>query len=72
VRAAGRPDHAPTRLNREPLWPDHDPLVQLCLKPSEPVQAHASTTGLIAPHQWPEILGRHFPPELPGPDHTTA
>ncbi|MGJ5763220.1 hypothetical protein [Streptomyces galbus] len=28
--------------------------------------------GYIPLHRWPQILERHFPPELPDPGHTTA
>ncbi|MFJ8508502.1 hypothetical protein [Streptomyces avermitilis] len=38
---------------------------------TELVQAQAGTTGFVGLHQWVEILERHFPPELPDPDHTT-
>ena len=38
---------------------------------TELVQAQADTTGFVVLHQWAEILERHFPPELPDPDHTT-
>ncbi|MFE7794245.1 hypothetical protein [Streptomyces sp. NPDC057460] len=31
----------------------------------------ADTTGIVVLHRWVEILERHFPPELPDPDHTT-
>ncbi|MFJ9154289.1 hypothetical protein ACIRP7_41045 [Streptomyces sp. NPDC102270] len=37
----------------------------------ELVQAQAGTTGFIGLHTWVGILERHFPPELPDPDHTT-
>ncbi|MBB1260173.1 hypothetical protein [Streptomyces alkaliterrae] len=36
---------------------------------SELVQAQADTTGFVVLHRWAEILERHFPPELPNPDH---
>lgn len=39
---------------------------------SELVQAQAGTTGFVVLHRWAEILERHFPPELPDPDHTTG
>lgn len=38
---------------------------------SELVQAQADTTGFVVLHRWAQILERHFPPELPGPDHIT-
>lgn len=38
---------------------------------TELVQAQADTTGFVVLHQWAEILERHFPPQLPDPDHTT-
>lgn len=38
----------------------------------ELVQAQAGTTGFVVLHRWAEILERHFPPELPDPDRTTA
>ncbi|MFE2513336.1 hypothetical protein ACFXC9_33690 [Streptomyces naganishii] len=38
---------------------------------TELVQAQADTTGFVVLHRWAEILERHFPPELPNPDHTT-
>ncbi|MFJ8509641.1 hypothetical protein [Streptomyces avermitilis] len=38
---------------------------------TELVQEQAGTTGFVGLHQWVEILERHFPPELPDPDHTT-
>jgi hypothetical protein len=38
---------------------------------TELVQAQADTTGFVGLHQWVEILERHFPPQLPDPDHTT-
>ncbi|MFJ6000505.1 hypothetical protein [Streptomyces sp. NPDC092370] len=36
---------------------------------TELVQAQAGTTGFVVLHRWAEILERHFPPELPDPDH---
>ncbi|MFD0229506.1 hypothetical protein ACWGPD_30415 [Streptomyces hirsutus] len=38
---------------------------------TELVQAQADTTGFVVLHQWAEILERHFPTQLPDPDHTT-
>ncbi|MFF3343651.1 hypothetical protein [Streptomyces flavidovirens] len=38
---------------------------------NELVQAQAGTTGFVVLHEWAEILERHFPPQLPDPDHTT-
>lgn len=38
---------------------------------TELVQAQTDTTGFVGLHQWAEILERHFPPQLPDPDHTT-
>ncbi|GGU10815.1 hypothetical protein [Streptomyces lateritius] len=38
---------------------------------TELVQAQADTTGFVVLHQWVEILERHFPPQLPDPEHTT-
>ncbi|MEU2739394.1 hypothetical protein ABZ656_29505 [Streptomyces sp. NPDC007095] len=38
---------------------------------SELVQAQTDTTGFVVLHRWAEILERHFPPELPDPDHAT-
>ncbi|MFJ2938397.1 hypothetical protein ACIO8G_37310 [Streptomyces sp. NPDC087219] len=37
---------------------------------TELVQAQADTDGFVVLHRWAEILERHFPPELPDPDHT--
>ncbi|WP_406251943.1 hypothetical protein [Streptomyces cyaneofuscatus] len=39
---------------------------------TELVQAQADTTGFVALHRWAEILERHFPPQLPDPNHTTT
>ncbi|MBB5940314.1 hypothetical protein [Streptomyces zagrosensis] len=36
---------------------------------TELVQAQADTTGFVVLHRWTEILERHFPPQLPDPDH---
>jgi hypothetical protein len=38
---------------------------------TELVQSQADTTGFVVLHKWVEILERHFPPQLPDPDHTT-
>ncbi|MET8211983.1 hypothetical protein ABZT51_39470 [Streptomyces sp. NPDC005373] len=38
---------------------------------TELVQAQAGTTGFVVLHRWAEILERHFPPQLPDPEHTT-
>ncbi|MER5886941.1 hypothetical protein ABT160_24220 [Streptomyces sp. NPDC001941] len=38
---------------------------------TELVQAQADTTGVVVLHRWAEILERHFPPQLPDPEHTT-
>lgn len=38
---------------------------------TELVQAQAGATGSIPLHRWVEILERHFPPQMPDPDHTT-
>ncbi|MGA5508940.1 hypothetical protein [Streptomyces umbrinus] len=38
---------------------------------TELVQAQADTTGFVVLHKWVEILERHFPPELPDPEHTS-
>jgi hypothetical protein len=38
---------------------------------TELVQAQAATTGFVVLHPWAQTLERHFPPELPDPDHTT-
>ncbi|WP_327669459.1 MULTISPECIES: hypothetical protein [unclassified Streptomyces] len=38
---------------------------------TELVQAQADTTGFVVLHRWVEILERHFPPQLPDPEHTT-
>ncbi|MFB6718253.1 hypothetical protein [Streptomyces sp. NPDC056358] len=38
---------------------------------TELVQAQADTTGFVVLHRWVEILGRHFLPQLPDPNHTT-
>lgn len=38
---------------------------------TELVQAQADTTGFVGLHQWAEILERHFPPQLPNPNHIT-
>ncbi|MET9450844.1 hypothetical protein [Streptomyces cinerochromogenes] len=37
----------------------------------ELVQEPAGTDGFVVLHRWAEILERHFPPQLPAPDHTT-
>ncbi|AIV32127.1 hypothetical protein NI25_00130 [Streptomyces sp. CCM_MD2014] len=37
----------------------------------ELVQAQAGTTGFVVLHRWVEILERHFPLQLPDPEHTT-
>ncbi|MFK0112562.1 hypothetical protein [Streptomyces sp. NPDC091217] len=37
---------------------------------TELVQAQADANDLVVLHKWAEILERHFPPELPDPDHT--
>ncbi|KAF0646301.1 MULTISPECIES: hypothetical protein [Streptomyces] len=37
----------------------------------ELAQAQADATGFVVLHEWAEILERHFPPDLPNPDHTT-
>jgi hypothetical protein len=52
------------------LPPDTDarPFVDALM---ELVQAQAGTTGFVVLSRWAEILERHFPPELPDPDHTT-
>lgn len=39
---------------------------------TELVQAQADTTGFVVLHRWAEILERHFPPELPDPEHVRA
>lgn len=36
---------------------------------TELVQAQADATGFVVLHRWAEILERHFPPELPDPEH---
>lgn len=36
------------------------------------VQAQADTTGFVVLHRRAEFLERHFQPELPDPDRTTA
>ncbi|MFK4804125.1 hypothetical protein ACI3K5_36250 [Streptomyces sp. MPA0124] len=38
---------------------------------TELVQAQAGTTGFVVLHRWVEILERHFPLQLPDPEHTT-
>lgn len=38
---------------------------------SDLVREQAETTGSVRLHRWAEILERHFPPELPDPDHIT-
>ncbi|MGW6360312.1 hypothetical protein ACWFR5_35395 [Streptomyces sp. NPDC055092] len=38
---------------------------------TELVQAQADTTGFVVLHRWVEILERHFPLQLPDPEHTT-
>ncbi|SCG08702.1 MULTISPECIES: hypothetical protein [unclassified Streptomyces] len=38
---------------------------------AELVQAQADATGFVVLPRWAEILERHFPPELPDPDHIT-
>ncbi|MGA4844780.1 hypothetical protein ACOBQB_00190 [Streptomyces sp. G5(2025)] len=38
---------------------------------TELVQAQADTIGFVVLHRWVEILERHFPPQLPDPNHTT-
>ncbi|GAA2564816.1 hypothetical protein GCM10010295_63580 [Streptomyces intermedius] len=35
------------------------------------VQAQADTAGFVVLRRWAEILERHFPPQLPDPEHTT-
>ncbi|MEV7683193.1 hypothetical protein AB0O64_32330 [Streptomyces sp. NPDC088341] len=39
---------------------------------TELVQAQAAATGFVVLSEWAEILERHFPPELPDPDHITG
>ncbi|MEW2079307.1 hypothetical protein AB0941_38145 [Streptomyces sp. NPDC013433] len=39
---------------------------------TELVQAQADTAGFVVLHRWAEILERHFPPQLPDPNHTTS
>ncbi|MFF8036208.1 hypothetical protein [Streptomyces sp. NPDC016626] len=48
----------------QPAQPFVDALTEL-------VQAQADTTGFVVLHRWVEILERHFPPQLPDPEHTT-